>query len=94
MQLIDPIQLCPECLIVRTPRSKHCPVCDKCVERFDHHCPWINNCVGVQNHISFMIFITLLILNIYTLVGLTSYNYINNIIGITADQRTLLYILG
>lgn len=57
LQLIDPILICPDCMIVRTPRSRHCGTCDKCVERFDHHCPWINNCVGIKNHGTFMLFL-------------------------------------
>lgn len=28
MQLIDPIQICPDCMIVRTPRSRHCAICN------------------------------------------------------------------
>lgn len=64
MQVIDPLHLCPECLIIKTPRSRHCSVCNRCVERYDHHCPWINNCVGINNHRNFMVFLTSLIVSI------------------------------
>ena len=70
MQVIDPLHLCPECMIIKTPRSRHCSVCNKCVERYDHHCPWINNCVGINNHRNFMIFIAALVIAIVgTFVG-------------------------
>ena len=75
LQLIDPLQLCPTCKIVKTPRSKHCNICDCCVERFDHHCPWINNCVGVKNHNYFLIFLTLLTTQIASIFSLTCYTY-------------------
>ena len=49
--------MCPDCEVLRTPRSRHCAICNKCVERFDHHCPWINNCVGIHNHNAFLVFL-------------------------------------
>ena len=58
---VHPCEMCPECEVLRTPRSKHCAICNRCVERFDHHCPWINNCVGVNNHNSFLVFIVILL---------------------------------
>ena len=64
---LDCTQLCPECEILRTSRSRHCTICGYCVERFDHHCPWINNCVGVNNHTSFYIFITDIFLTLLTI---------------------------
>lgn len=59
---VHPCEMCPECEVLRTPRSKHCAICNRCVERFDHHCPWINNCVGVNNHNSFLVFIVSLLI--------------------------------
>lgn len=46
----EPTLLCPDCKVIRTTRSRHCVACNRCVERFDHHCPWINNCIGIRNH--------------------------------------------
>mmetsp|Transcript_17121 Transcript_17121/g.28879 ORF Transcript_17121/g.28879 Transcript_17121/m.28879 type:complete len:326 (+) Transcript_17121:2768-3745(+) len=57
LKIFDSSQLCPECETIRTSRSRHCIICHRCVDRYDHHCPWINNCVGVRNHNVFLLYI-------------------------------------
>ena len=49
MEAFELNTLCPHCEIIMPRRTRHCNVCNQCVERFDHHCPWINNCVGKGN---------------------------------------------
>lgn len=69
---------CINCMARKALRSKHCRVCDKCVGRFDHHCPWVWNCVGVNNHRQFIIFVTTLVFGIFVFDYL-AYIYFTNL---------------
>ncbi|KAM4632259.1 palmitoyltransferase ZDHHC4 [Discoglossus pictus] len=60
---------CPSCQLLKPARSKHCGVCGFCVQRFDHHCVWINNCVGAFNIRYFLLYLLSLTLTAVSLAG-------------------------
>ena len=77
------------CEICRTyvhQTSKHCRSCDRCVEKFDHHCIWINNCIGGKNYKVFLVMIcsafSLFVEHLVAVLLLTTEYQWENILGI------------
>ncbi|KAE9556303.1 hypothetical protein FO519_000486 [Halicephalobus sp. NKZ332] len=49
--------ICSRCQSFRPPRAHHCRICNRCVQKMDHHCPWVANCVGQKTQKYFLQFI-------------------------------------
>uniref|UniRef100_A0A8D8YRS5 Palmitoyltransferase n=1 Tax=Cacopsylla melanoneura TaxID=428564 RepID=A0A8D8YRS5_9HEMI len=61
-------------------KTKHCSICNKCIEKFDHHCKWLNHCIGARNYNGFLIcilsaLITCLIILFICIIELFLYFY-------------------
>ena len=48
---------CFFCRSLWSSTGVHCMTCGKCVEGFDHHCTFVDNCIGYKNHAVFLNFL-------------------------------------
>lgn len=82
---------CPYCKIQKTITIKHCHVCNICVDGFDHHCNWIDNCVGINNIARFFLFIlcTLFNLAFCYYISLIAFIYGDNYKGTKISEKKI-----
>jgi len=69
----DAEDFCPHCLVKNNFRSKHCLICQNCIDEFDHHCFWVGNCIGKNNYKLFFIFLIYILLNTLYNIGVNIY---------------------
>ena len=77
----DAENFCPYCLVKHIYRSKHCLICQKCIEEFDHHCFWVGNCIGKNNYRLFFTFLIYVVLNTLFNFCITCYYLVNEILS-------------
>ncbi|XP_050538614.1 uncharacterized protein LOC126904025 [Daktulosphaira vitifoliae] len=80
-------RLCHTCRCVRPLRAKHCRLCNRCVQHFDHHCQYVTNCVGISNRSWFFWFVISLAMNCSYIIYLVSCT-------ISVEGISVLYILA
>ncbi|KAM4569078.1 palmitoyltransferase ZDHHC11 isoform 1-T2 [Fundulus diaphanus] len=69
---------CYLCDVKVGPKVKHCGVCNKCVEGFDHHCKWLNTCVGQRNYWFFFGALVSAILAVFMLLAVTLFIFVQH----------------
>ena len=66
---------CFFCRSLWSSSSIHCMTCQRCVEGFDHHCPFMNNCIGYKNHGNFLLFLCLSFFYTIVMIGEAAWSF-------------------
>ena len=80
-------EFCPLCLVKNKFRSKHCLICQICIDEFDHHCFWVGNCIGKDNYTLFFIFLIYILINTLFNIGVNIYYLINEMGSAEAETE-------
>ena len=43
-------KVCTKCQVIQNPLSYHCKTCGHCVQIYDHHSAFLNQCIGEGNY--------------------------------------------
>ncbi|KAL0892562.1 hypothetical protein ABMA27_015660 [Loxostege sticticalis] len=55
---------CEICKKLRPPKSWHCPKCNVCILRRNHHCYFISRCIGMNNQRYFLLYLTYILISL------------------------------
>ena len=82
----DVEKFCPFCLVRKNYKTKHCLICQKCIDEFDHHCFWVGNCIGKNNYELFFAFLIFIIFNTIFNFGITCYYIVYEMIATRGEK--------